>query len=162
MKVAIGVFVGIAVVVILGLASCAALVGGFASSVSEPTETSSGDHPTSESEEESPITFTAANAGTVTDFAGDTYTVVEITIQNDSESETVHVNAFDFSAELSDGSVQDLDTWSGDLTNPLDAVDVGPGQSATGQLSTQGNVDVAKVQWENNLLSNEKQTAEVE
>jgi hypothetical protein len=161
MKVAIGIVVGVVAVILLGAVSCMALVGGAVSTMDDTAQTSPGDTPSGETEE-SPIKFSAADAGTATDYAGQTYTVVEISIVNESDSENVYVDPWSFSAETADGSVVSLDDFSADLTDPLEAVDVGPGQSVSGQLAASGDVDIAKVQWENNLLSNEKETVEVE
>lgn len=161
MKVVLGIIVGVFGFILIGVVSCTALVGGAVSSLDETTKTSPGDS-SSSTEEEHPIKFSATDEGTTVDYLGDTYSVVEVTIKNESDADTVTVYGLtEFSGETADGSVVALDTYSVTLDNPMEMVDVGPGQTVTGQLAAKGDVDIAKVQWQNNFLSHDKEIAEV-
>lgn len=163
MKVVVGILAAVGLLVLLLLGGCMALVGGAVGSMDTPTPSGSGsDSDTAESE--NPITMTAKNDGTTTDFEGQTYTVIHVAVENGSEDQEIHVNPLSFNAELADGTVlTDLgDSMFADLENPLDAVDVGPGQRAEGQIAYVGDVDVKSVTLDETFGLGETITAEVE
>ncbi|MGW5875250.1 DUF4352 domain-containing protein [Nocardiopsis terrae] len=164
----------------LGIILLLALLGGCMSLLSSDTpdeaapatsstsqeqeeETAAEEEPEEEPAEETAVTMTATNAGTVGDAIDDTvYTAIDIEVVNDSD-EPIDVNPINFTAILADGTV--VSDWADTIFADIDAIDavtLQPGQRASGQIAVVGEVDVATVEMGDILGLGDPVVAEVQ